>query len=174
MKLVTHYDYELLKTFFQFSLLRNKKGKSRKTQFWIFSAIGLLGSVFFVFTGNSRVLFAVMGTVILSIDVFVAYQLLTITKRALKRNPAMFEAVNEYEFEAKHVVVRSLVDGEKEMHVKYDDLLRAVETPTAFYLYVGQGSALIISKKEIYEEEGEKLAVLLNKKMQERFMYRKK
>ena len=174
MKLVTHYDYDLLKTFFRFSLMRNRKGNSRKTLFFVFSAIGLIGSVLFMVGGRNRAMFTVLAVAILMVDAFVIYQLTTVTKRAYKRNPAMFRAVNEYEFEAKRVVVRSLVDGEKEGYAKYDDLLRAVETPTAFYLYVAEGSAYIISKREIFEEEGEKLAVLLNKKMPGRFFYKKR
>ena len=174
MKLVTHYDYGLLKTFFQFSLMRNKKGKSRKTLFWFVSLLGLAGAIFFIFTSSNRILFVVLAGILVLVDAFVAYQLLTITKRAEKNNPAMFQAVNEYEFEAKQVIVRSLVDGEKENRIRYDDFLRAIETPTAFYLYLNPVSAFIISKAEIYEEEGEKLALLLNKKMQARFAFRKK
>lgn len=173
MKLVTHYDYELLKTFFQFSIMRNKKGKNRKTTFWVFSMVGFAGSLLFMLTGANRVLFAILATIILMIDIFVGYQLATITKRAQKRQPGMFEAVNEYEFEAKQVIVRSLVDGAEEMRVKYDELLRAVETPTAFYLYISPGSAFIVNKREMTESEGEALATLLNKKMQYRFTYRK-
>ncbi len=173
MKLITHYDYDLLKRFFLFSMMRNKRGKSRKTTFWIFSTLGLVGSVFFVLTGTNRVLFGILAALILMIDVFVGYQLLTVTKRAQKRQPAMFEAVNEYEFEPKRVTVRSLVDGAEDIHVRYDDLLRAVETPTAFYLYLSPGSAFIVSKREMTEDEGEKLATLLSKKMQFRFSYRK-
>ena len=118
-------------------------------------------------------MFGILAGLILMIDIFVGYQLLTITKRAQKRQPAMFEAVNEYEFEAKQVIVRSLVDGAEDIHVKYDELLRAVETPTAFYLYLSPGSAFIVSKREMTEDEGEKLATLLSKKMQFRFSYRK-
>ena len=173
MKLVTHYDYDLLHTFFQFSLMRNKKGKNRKTTFWACSTIGLVGSILFFFMGNSRVLFAILAVAILMIDLFVGYQLLTITKRAQKRQPGMFEAVNEYEFEAKQVIVRSLVDGAEEIRVKYDELLRAVETPTAFYLYISPGSAFIVNKREMTESEGEQLSNLLNKKMQYRFSFRK-
>ncbi len=173
MKLVTHYDYDLLNTFFQFSLMRNKKGKNRKPTFWICSTMGFVGSVLFFLTGNNRALFAILAAAILMIDLFVGYQMLTITKRAKKRQPGMFEAVNEYEFEAKQIIVRSLVDGAEDMRVKYDELLRAVETPTAFYLYLSPGSAFIVNKREMTEEEGKQLANLLGKKMQYRFTYRK-
>ncbi|MBQ1269891.1 MAG: YcxB family protein [Clostridia bacterium] len=158
MKVVTHYNREMLQEFFRFTLLRTKRGRRKLPWVVFFSAVVyIFSAVILVSRGiDSKTWFLfLLSGLVLFMDAIVFYAFHSAGKSIDQTNPAMLTAVNEYSFESRYIEVKTVGSNEKADRVRYDQLLKVIKTPRYFYLFLTETSAYIISREEIIEDEKE-------------------
>ena len=158
MKVITHYNKEMLQEFFRFTLLRTKRGRRKLPWVIFFSAIVYIFSVAIFLsrgiTGKNWFLLALIALVaVMDAIVILAYR--TVGKNIEQTSPAMLTAINEYSFESRYIEVKTVGSNEKADRVRYDQLQKVIRTPGYYYLFLTETSAYIISRSEIIENERE-------------------
>lgn len=96
-------------------------------------------------------------------------------KQSVARNRNFNETEQHFTFSEEGLSLQIRIGNRaSDYEVPYAQILKAYETNTNFYLYIGRAQALIINKKDVDEGSVNELCALLRKGLKKRFREKKK
>ena len=96
-------------------------------------------------------------------------------KQSVARNRNFNETEQHFTFSEEGLSLQIRIGNRaSDYEVPYAQILKAYETNTNFYLYIGRAQALIINKKDVDEGSVDELCALLRKGLKKRFREKKK
>lgn len=166
----TEIDFPLYKDFYRFSMFKNRFYKALPPFFFILSAIAIFYKIYEYATVSRTIGTLIVPFILIALCGFIAMMMTAPLNKYYKAVGKELEKPITFTFYDDHFNVDSVSEQvASASDITYDSLFKCYEVQKAFFLYVSNVQAYIVSKKDMNAEQLETLRGLLVDHIGKRF-----